>query len=497
MSTVIGARERIYQATASNRFRLGIRGRVTVIAVCAIVLLNVYARAEPTLLERGLASAGILVASIPISLWLSSSKRRTAFVPFFAGVYSVYYLLPVFWLERYSRDFFRVPRAISHEFMEYALLLSVIGLALMLVAYYGSERFVFGRRSFTVKLHWHNVETTKMVAMILGSLGILWYYVGFIATIPVSMQQLILYLGDCSQLAIAILLILQLHGRLRTDGKVFLWGILIPTRLLLGFSSGYTGQALEVIMLMFLTYATIRRRLPFRSLFVMFFIMIFFLLPLRSEFRSITWLGSDAQRNPFAKASIYATMAWDYIWRENLNSQARDASLSRLAHLTTLAEVIEFTPDAIPYWGGETYYPLLFKPIPRFLYPDKPEELTGQTFGHRYGFLDATDFETSYNLPQLVEFYGNFGTLGVVIGMFLLGMLYRFIEGILMHAQTGLGAAAGFMYLGTKLLLIESSLSGVVGGIFWSTVFLAALHVLMKWMEGVKTTRRQAHLGTR
>jgi hypothetical protein len=149
----------------------------------------------------------------------------------------------------------------------------------------------------------------------------------------------------------------------------------------------------------------------------------------------------------------------------------------------TFAEVIEKTPAQIPYWGGETLYPLLFKPIPRLLYPDKPSEHSGQTFGHLYWFLDPDDETTSYNLPQLIELYGNFGIPGVLVGMFLLGILYRVIQYIFVHPGMGLGAMVGAVYIFTRLLLIESPLSLVIGGLFWGFIFLGLLHMVMKIAE--------------
>ena len=154
----------------------------------------------------------------------------------------------------------------------------------------------------------------------------------------------------------------------------------------------------------------------------------------------------------------------------------------------TYAEVVEFTPSQIPYWDGETYYPLLYKPIPRLIYPDKPVEVTGQTFGHRYGFLNPEDRTTSYNLPQLIEFYINFGIVGVLLGMFLIGVLYRTIQHIFIHRGMGLGTVVASVYVFTKLLLIESALSGVLGGLMWSLVFLALVHFSVKVSENMRST---------
>jgi hypothetical protein len=148
--------------------------------------------------------------------------------------------------------------------------------------------------------------------------------------------------------------------------------------------------------------------------------------------------------------------------------------------------VIETTPAQIPFWKGETFYPLLFKPIPRFLYSDKPEEISGQTFGHRYGFLSPNDSSTSYNLPQLVELYANFGVPGVLVGMFFLGSIYRILQCIFVHPNMGLGAVVGGAYSFTQLLLIESSFSLVIGGLFWVLIFLGLLHMVMKITENCR-----------
>jgi hypothetical protein len=213
------------------------------------------------------------------------------------------------------------------------------------------------------------------------------------------------------------------------------------------------------------------------------------LRPVQVPFRTLTWSGGEAEsRTLTAKATLFLKTAGQLLAGEELTyADALQVSLFRLAHLMTFAEIIERTPAEIPFWGGETLYPLLFKPIPRLLYPDKPIESTGQTFGHLYGFLSPDDYETSYNLPQLVELYGNFGILGVLAGMFFLGVLYRMIQYIFVHSGMGLGAMVGGVYIFTRLLLIECALSLVIGGLFWAFIFLGFVHIVMKITERCRT----------
>ena len=77
-------------------------------------------------------------------------------------------------------------------------------------------------------------------------------------------------------------------------------------------------------------------------------------------------------------------------------------SLVRINRLGELAYAIRVTPETIFYLNGTTYFPLLFKPIPRFLWADKPVDNSGQLYGHRYGRLDPRIKVTSANIGVVI-----------------------------------------------------------------------------------------------
>ena len=56
---------------------------------------------------------------------------------------------------------------------------------------------------------------------------------------------------------------------------------------------------------------------------------------------------------------------------------------------------------------------------------NKPKEEWGNFWGKKYGILWPDDTGTSWNFTILNEFYANFGIKGVIIGMFLLGLLIK------------------------------------------------------------------------
>jgi hypothetical protein len=113
----------------------------------------------------------------------------------------------------------------------------------------------------------------------------------------------------------------------------------------------------------------------------------------------------------------------------------------------------------------------------------------GQDFGHRYGYLDSWDTWTSINLPFLVEFYANFGEIGVLIGMAIVGVLYRLLDNDLNRAGQPLQVTICSLVLLVPLLNIESDFSLVFGGLFMNGVALWGLLVALAQLPGRRARR--------
>jgi hypothetical protein len=416
-------------------------------------------------------------------LWLSGWDRGIPFLVIFSYIYATYYALPIFFLENYTGGWDAL-ETIPSVFVEEALMLSLFGLFALFMGYYLFHGKVFLCIIPQFKFQWEDYTKIKTISVVMGCIGIIMYGLKSAMSLQLELMQSVNFISNFSMVAIAILYILQLRGFLTVIGRSFLWGVLVPTRILMGLATGATLQGLEIVLLLILIYAALRHSIPWKVL-IAGGIALLVLRSVQVPFRALTWAGGESESRPLtAKMFLFAETAAKLVAGEELPYDvALQVSLSRLAHLMTFAEVIEITPAQIPFWGGETFYPLLFKPIPRFLYPDKPEEISGQTFGHRYGFLSPNDSSTSYNLPQLVELYANFGMSGILAGMFFLGALYRILQCIFVHPSMGLGAVVGGAYSFTQLLLIESSFSLVIGGLFWVLIFLGLLHMVMKTTE--------------
>lgn len=111
------------------------------------------------------------------------------------------------------------------------------------------------------------------------------------------------------------------------------------------------------------------------------------------------------------------------------SSQSRRIS-ERLDQSTILVAAVSYTPEIEPYGYGETIWsPMLMAIVPRALWPDKPLSVGGNEFVSRFTGL-RFGAETSVGLHPLFEFYVNFGPLGAVMGLLLMGIVAGVLDGL-------------------------------------------------------------------
>jgi hypothetical protein len=463
--------------------------RVLFILAFAILIaaLNLFGSSNPTVRERVLDSAIIAMSAVPAWLWLAGQDPGFPLMPFFGLIFTTYYAAPLFMVEDYRTLWVAAP--ISHTDVSRALDLILLGLACVMAGYYGPQRLLLGEMLPRFAMRWRRVANIKLYGMVFGLAGLSIYMIQRMSAIPESVAQLATLASDLCLIGMCILLGLQLTGRLDRATWLFLWAVLVPFRFWFGLGSGLTSQGLIVAVTLIFTYATIRRRIPW--LVLLFGGVAFFILrPAEGAFRLMTWNGgmmqhtSQIEQTKMLAELVRETFTGLIVGEDGSTEEIMQVSLRRLdVDTLTFADVLHDTPGIVPYWYGASYYPLLFKPIPRFFWPAKPEEITGQTFGHRYGLLDEDNSTSSFNLPQLIEGYINFGVPGLVISMFLFGLLYRVTQVMFVHPGMGFGAVVGGIYTCVNLLQIESATSLVLGNALWGLFFLVLLNLLIQSAE--------------
>jgi hypothetical protein len=137
---------------------------------------------------------------------------------------------------------------------------------------------------------------------------------------------------------------------------------------------------------------------------------------------------------------------------------------------------VERTPEPIPYWGGETYAYFLASLVPRALWPEKPGAAFGNDFGHRYDILASGVYDTSINLPWMVEFYVNFGPWAMLAGMALVGLALRVLVQKLNNPAANDCEYVLGLTLCFQLFWAESNLAIMWGGLLQTSI---ALYVVL------------------
>jgi hypothetical protein len=125
---------------------------------------------------------------------------------------------------------------------------------------------------------------------------------------------------------------------------------------------------------------------------------------------------------------------WEYLTQETF------ATGGDLSFAVFLRHAIRIYPNQQPFLKGQSFYRLLFVPIPRFVWPTKPEN-TERYFA---AALDPEFRRRNVTIPPglVGDLYINFGYPGIA-GMFVWGLLfigerYRKLQDVLFLAGTGL-----------------------------------------------------------
>jgi hypothetical protein len=461
-----------------------------------LLVLNLYSPAGPTPPERLLASGIIVFAAAAIWHWLyrGHGEAEFGFLPVVMVLYALECAVPIFTLKIYSMDVFATV-ALPDAVVEKSLLLVLCGMAGILLGYCRCGHLRIAKALPRLGMHWRDKSVLTTMGFAFAALGVVDFFITQQLKLSPEIQAYVNRPADFFHLSIIAFFVFQLRGQLRWRYVILLWLVLIPGYAVLGTAQGVLGPAIFEGMGLLIAYATIRRRIPW-AMFALGFAAFFFMQPIKGGLRSMVFYKGgwqNTEQNQFDKLEALALVGKQGLQVvQTLDPRDLLAIASeRLAGIMVFATVANRTPEQVPYWHGVTYYPLLFVAIPRFLYRDKPSEVPGNVLGHQYQLLPTDDYYSSINLMQLLELYGNFGPIGVVLGSIVIGMIYRTINDLFLREGCGLGALVGGIYLFSHLADIENAASDVFGSLLLESITLMIFYFAIRFAESVVFAIRQ------
>lgn len=243
--------------------------------------------------------------------------------------------------------------------------------------------------------------------------------------------------------------------------------VVIILQLLLGLASTALAQIAMVVVFFCLIYLNVRKKVLIKTIGI-FVIAFIFANPVKHEMRLS--IGEDSNKLNFVqKAGVFAQLLENPSKYSDIRGSSQ-STISRLDHGGLMAEILSLSPKYVPFAWGQTYDSLFTIWIPRFLWPEKPMSSVGNEWAHWYGLLDSYDFTTSYNLPWIVEFYVNFGTVGVLLGMFLCGLGFSWLKVRLCSEQSSVIEYAVGAAILNQLWYTESNFALGFGGLVISSI---------------------------
>ena len=248
-------------------------------------------------------------------------------------------------------------------------------------------------------------------------------------------------------------------------------------------------MAVIVPILLYLLIKSFVFKIKYWEIAFIFAIIIFVLFPFGNACRNPSILSAYQVIKP-ANNQVPVTnqisafnMPISSISVSNADDFLIDSFLSRINQTTVFSKILEVPRDVIASYGSSLSNFLITLGSPRFIWKNKPLSTNsfGNDFGRHLGILSPEDSVTSVGPTIIGDFYINFGILGIILGMFLLGMAFRFIYDYLIKL-TAVSSSGLLIYSIFWIQLIqgmENWIASTWAGLVKLFVILLLLHLFL------------------
>lgn len=399
--------------------------------------------------------------------WIRGTREKIPLFALIGAVYWVAYAVPLFWL-KHGITLVTGKHQLSENAITQSLYLVVFGVAALKIgmAAAGRLRFI---NSYGLDIHpnpgrWHYLRFVLLAAALLK------IAVPFDLLGGGGRQFLAIAETIVPSVAFVILLRYYLRGKAIPVDKALLAGY-AGIALVAGISSGWLGSFVGVAIMATAVYVYERRKFPLIAI-VIGIPIVLFLQPGKEKFRQQYW-RAGASESYVERFNFWMDSSWS-AWGKPLSNadeeQARklaDETLGRLSLLQQTANVIETTPEQVPYQNGRLYSYMLVTFVPRLFWPDKPSvNDSNRWYQVAYRLTMRQNLNgVSIAVGYLPESYINFGWVGPPAVMFCLGVLLGLFDRIFLRPTSGLLLNSVGVSLLPGLLTVDSQLAQYLAGV--------------------------------
>lgn len=458
----------------------------------AFLILAAMVLCIPSLVLPYETCIALLLLVMPLGWWIRR-KLRSEFdwfelFPIVGILGFLYFGVGALWLKSNPRELFSASLA---PYLTSALNVGLVGMACAFFGYLirpsGFRRSSLGRyeprgSGFHVLLL--SVGFAGEIGMVLQSRIVNLQRTALSPAISALQQFAPLFL-----IAWSLLWIEFWANRLTRASRLVLFGLAFPMVAVV-LAGLFGGKEVAIVLISYpaVTFAYVRRRLPWKVLVVVLLIGVFVIFPLYNTYRNTHWDESAGRR---LDETVQQVSRWD---RSEFVAHSVTAFMNRFALVYCVAAILRDVPRAVPYQYGST---LVLAPIgmfvPRFIWPDKPMIMIGRQFGETFQLVNPLDETTQISPTFPGEFYWNFDLPGVVLGMLLFGVAMRWF-----YERYGGGSdfaplrRACYLGLLPPAIHFEGNVAGMVGIVGKSLVIMAFFVFVARRFGMLKTLGDEA-----
>lgn len=277
--------------------------------------------------------------------------------------------------------------------------------------------------------------------------------------------------------------ILLSYAYVKTRSRTLLWLIIgiIVMKVPLGIVLDSKEISISFPITFIATKWIYEGKLPLRWLGIlsMFIVVVF---PISYAYRA-TVLGGKTTRVAALKnvtANLRKAITESSKTRGGPLARGVESFVTRMDLKSVIAVTVHGTAHGVRFQNGYTLSPLLYAFIPRVILPDKPNVPTGQLYNR--AFHISEDPDTFISTSFLGELYWNWGWVGALGGMWLIGISLGIVS-TLFHVGDIKSVTRTLILMSAVYLLVvrlEDSLATQYVLMLRSLVIILALHVLFR-----------------
>lgn len=254
---------------------------------------------------------------------------------------------------------------------------------------------------------------------------------------------------------------------------------------ILGFT-GYFSKFTYVFFLLIIVSVTVGYRMNIRNFLrltmagILLLLLVCAWMSVKEEYRSYLNLGGGQQQVlvPFKERAVKMIELLSRL-DKNALKEGFEMLIKRIAYIDYFAHVLHMVPQVVPHengrlWGGVLKH--IF--MPRMFFPSKSGLISDSLITMKYTGLWVAGEEqgTSISIGYVAESYIDFGSWGMFIPIFILGLL----SGLLYRYLTTSTKVKIFSYAAATITLIDvihfgSTNTKLVGGLLTSFIAMALI----------------------